>query len=217
MASGITLINLVGERHDDANMVLFDLGGGTSMITDEERRKVREVVGVFSDAETLQEAIDELMSSGFDRAEISLLASEETVDEKLGHKYKKVTELEDDATVPRTYYVSLESIGDAEGAVIGGLVYVGAGAAISAIFASGGTLAAAIAGGAMAGGTWGLIGAALANLIGEHHAMYLQEQLKHGGLLLWVRTWDAEHEKKAKEILSKHSGRDVHAHIEPGS
>lgn len=185
------------------------------MITDEERRKVHEVVGVFSDAETLQEAIDELMSSGFDRAEISLLASEEAVDEKLGHKYKKVTELEDDANAPRTCYVSLESIGDAEGAVIGGLVYVGAGAAISAIFASGGTLAAAIAGGAMAAGTWGLVGAALANLIGEHHAMYLQEQLQHGGLLLWVRAWDAEQEKKAKEILSKHSGRDVHAHTEP--
>jgi len=185
------------------------------MITDEERGQVREVVGVFSDAETLQEAIDDLMSSGFDRADISLLASEETVDEKLGHKYKKVTELEDDANVPRTYYVSLESIEDAEGAVIGGLVYVGAGAAISAIFASGGTLAAAIAGGAMAGGTWGLIGAALANLIGEHHAQHLQEQLRHGGLLLWVRTWDAAREGKAKEILAKHSGRDVHAHIEP--
>jgi hypothetical protein len=29
---------------------------------------------------------------------------------------------------------------------------------------------------------------------------------------LWVRTWDAAREKTAIEILSKHSGRDVHAH-----
>jgi hypothetical protein len=185
---------------------------GSVMVTDEERAKVREVVGVFTDADTLQEAIDELMSSGFDRAEISLLASEETVDEKLGHKYKKVSELEDDDNVPRTNYVSLESIGAAEGAVIGTLVYVGAAAAISAIFASGGALASVIAGATLAGGTGGLIGTALARLIGEHHAKYLQEQLQHGGLLLWVRTWDAEREKTASEILKRHSGRDVHAH-----
>jgi hypothetical protein len=155
------------------------------------------------------------MSSGFDRAEISLLASEETVDEKLGHIYQKVTELEDDAAVPRTCYVSQESMGDAEGGIIGGLIYVGVGATVSAIFASGGALATVIAGAALAGGTAGLIGTALARLIGEHHSKYLQEQLQHGGLLLWVRTWDAEREKKAKEILSKHSGRDVHAHTEP--
>jgi microcompartment protein CcmK/EutM len=182
------------------------------MVTDAERGKVREVVGVFGSAETLQEAIDELMSSGFDRAEISLLASEEAVDEKLGHKYKKVTELEDDGNVPRTHYVSLESIGAAEGAVIGALVYVGAAAAISAIFASGGALASVIAGATLAGGTGGLVGAVLAKMIGQHHAEYLQEQLRHGGLLLWVRTWDAEREKKATEILKRRSGRDVHAH-----
>jgi hypothetical protein len=184
------------------------------MVTDAERSNVREVVGVFDDADTLQGAIDELMSSGFDRAEISLLASEEAVDEKLGHKYRKVTELEDDSDVPRTHYVSIESIGAAEGAVISSLVYVGAAAAISAIFASGGTLGSVIAGATLVGGAGGLVGAALAKMIGRHHAEYLEEQLRHGGLLLWVRTWDAAREKKATEILKRHSGRDVHAHTE---
>ncbi|MGJ0502146.1 MAG: hypothetical protein ACR65X_00090 [Methylocystis sp.] len=183
------------------------------MTTDKEQNQVREVVGVFKNADTLQEAIDELMSSGFDRAEISLLASEEAVDEKLGHKYKKVTELEDESAAPRTHYVSVESIGDAQGGVIGGLVYVGAGAAISAIFASGGALATVIAGALLAGGSAGVLGAALARLIGEHHAKHLEEQLRHGGLLLWVRTWDAERERLAREILARHSGRDVHAHV----
>lgn len=183
------------------------------MTTDEERSQVREVVGVFNDADALQAAIDELMSSGFDRAEISLLASEEAVDEKLGRKYKKVTELEDESAAPRTHYVSVESIGDAQGGMIGALVYVGAGAAISAIFASGGALATVIAGALMAGGSAGMLGAALARLIGEHHAKYLEEQLRHGGLLLWVRTWDPEREGKAKEILARRSGRDVHAHV----
>lgn len=171
-----------------------------------------EAVGVFDDAATLQDAIDEILSSGFNRAEISLLASEQAVEEKLGHMYKKVTELEDDISVPRAAYVSTESRGDAEGGLIGGLLYVGALAAAGAIVASGGTLAAAIAGAAMAGSAGGLIGAVLAKLVGDHHANYLQEQLNHGGFLLWVRTRDSEHEQRATTILSKHSAHDVHVH-----
>ena len=172
----------------------------------------REAVGVFTTADALQETVDDLLSSGFDRAELSLLAAQCIVEEKLGHKYRKVSELEDDTTVPRTCYVSPDSIGDTEGALVGGLLYVGAVAAAGAIFASGGTLAAAITGAAVAGGTGGLIGSVLAELVGETHAYYLQEQLDHGGLLLWVRTRDHEHEKKAVEILKKHSGQDVHVH-----
>ncbi len=178
---------------------------------------VREAVGYFQTADRLQEAIDDLMSSGFDRAELSLLASEQAVEEKLGHKYRKATELEDNAAVPRCCYVSTESIGDAEGGLVGGLLYVGAVAMAGAIVASGGTLAAAITGAALAGGTGGLIGSILARYVGDHHARHLQEQLDHGGLLLWVRTRDAEHEKRAIEILRKHSGRDVHVHALPAA
>lgn len=174
-----------------------------------------EAVGVFDDASSLQEAIDELLSSGFNQAEVSLLVSEHAVEEKLGHAYKMVEELEDDASVPRAAYVSTESRGDAEGALIGGLVYVGAVTAAGAVVATGGTLAAAIAGVAMVGGAGGLIGAVLAKLVGEHHAQYLQEQLDHGGLLLWVRTRDKEHEQRATEILSRHSAHDVHTHALP--
>lgn len=181
----------------------------------EEADTVREAVGVFAEAGTLQEAIDELMSSGFDRAELSLLASEDTVEEKLGHHYEKVRDLEDDSKVPRAAYVSTESIGDAEGGLVGGLMYVGATAAAGAIVATGGTLAAGIAAAALAGGAGGLIGSALAKWVGDHHAHHLQEQLNHGGLLLWVRTWDAGDEKRAVEILARHSGRDVHVHTVP--
>jgi hypothetical protein len=93
---------------------------------EQEVRTIREAVGVFDTPEKLQASIDDLMSSGFDRAELSLLAAEKTVDEKLGHKYREVTELEDDPIVPRYCYISTESIGDAEGGLIGGLMYVGA-------------------------------------------------------------------------------------------
>jgi hypothetical protein len=174
-----------------------------------------EAVGVFSDADTLQEAIDELLSAGFDRADLSLLASEHAVVEKLGHRYRKVAELEDDTAIPRQAYVSPESVGDAQGGLIGALMYVGAGAAAGAIVASGGALAAAIAGAALAGGAGGVIGGLLARWLGKHQAHHVQEQLEHGGLLLWVHTRDKAHERRAVEVLKRHSGRDVHVHPLP--
>lgn len=173
---------------------------------------IREAVGVFHDPDSLQEAIDELLSSGFDRAELSLLAGEHAVEEKLGHRYRKVAELEDDPRVPRTAYVSVESIGDAEGGLIGGLMYIGAVVAGGAVVASGGTLAGAFLAAAMAGGAGGLFGSALAKLIDDHHADYLQRQLDKGGLLLWAHVRDREHEQRAKHILERHSGEDVHVH-----
>jgi len=185
------------------------------MPADQSAETIREAVGVFDDLASLEAAIDELLSHGFDRAEISLMAGEEAVEEKLGHMYRKVEEVEDDPAVPRSAYVARESLGAAEGALAGGLLYVGAAAAAGAVFATGGTLAAAITASALAGGAGGLIGTVLASMVGRHHADYLQTQLDHGGLLLWVRTWDAEHEKRAIEILSRHSAHDVHIHDLP--
>lgn len=176
---------------------------------------IREAVGIFDNAAALEEAVDELQSSGFDRAEISLLAGVDAVEQKLGHKFDKVSELEDDASVPRAAFVSTASIGDAEGGLIGGLMYVGAVVAGGAIVASGGPLSAAIAGAAMVGGAGGLIGGILAKWFDEQHADALQDQLGRGGLLLWVRTWNAADEKRATEILSKHSAHDVHVHGVP--
>ena len=185
------------------------------MSAKQETTTIREAVGIFHRPEDLQAAIDELLSSGFHRAELSLLASEQAVEEKLGHRYEKVSALADDPTVPRTAYVSTEAIGDAEGGVIGGLVYVGAVVAAGAIVASGGTLAAVIAATALAGGAGGLIGTILAKWIGDHHAHHLQEQIDRGGLLLWVRTRTVELENRAVEILKKHSGDDIHVHALP--
>jgi len=176
-----------------------------------------EAIAVFDEAKPLQDAIDELRRSGFDRADISLLASEQSVEEKLGHLYDKVGELEDDPSVPRAAYVSTEAVGDAEGGLIGGLVYVGAVAAAGAMVASGGSLAGVIAAAAMAGGAGGVVGSVLAKLVGERHARHIQEQIDHGGLLLWVRTWDKEEERRAVEILTKHSAHDVHVHALPGT
>jgi hypothetical protein len=171
-----------------------------------------EVVAIFHASEHLESAIDELLSSGFDRAELSLLASEDAVAAKLHHCYQPSEDMADDRSVPRTAFVSTAAIGDAEGGLIGALTYVGATVAAGAMVVSGGALAATIAAAAVAGGAGGLIGAVLARWVGRHHAAYLSAQMENGGLLLWVRAWSPSDEARAVEILRRHAGDRVHAH-----
>lgn len=185
---------------------MIDKPGGTT---------IREAVAILETADELERAIEDLQSSGFDRSEISLLADEATVKMKLGHRYERARELEDDPNAPRTAYISTESVGDAEGGLIGGLIYVGALTAAGVVVAGGGALAATLAAAALAGGAGGFIGSILAGMVGEHHADLLKTQLQKGGLLLWVRTRDADHEKRAVEVLSRHSAHDIHVHSVP--
>jgi len=176
---------------------------------------VREAVGVFLDQALLQSAVDELLIAGFDRSSLSLLAGARTVEEKLGHEYKKIADLEDDLSTPRTAFVGRDSRTEGKGIVIGGLAYVGAIGTVGAIVASGGTIGLAILGAAAAGGVGGLVGAALARVMDQQHARHLQEQLDRGGLLLWVATHGTEQEDKARDILRRCGGTDVHVHDLP--
>ena len=172
---------------------------------------VREVVGVFRNETMLETTIDDLQECGFDRAEISLLASEEAVSQKLGHAYHKVAELADDEAV-RVAYVSKEDYGAAEGGLISGLVYVGALAGAGTIVASGGALGGALLAAALLGGAGGAFGLVLARWVDRQRAQKLTEQLEKGGLLLWVHARDAAHEAKAIEVLERNGAEDVHAH-----
>lgn len=179
-------------------------------------RKVREAVGVFRDPESLQHAIDTLLSHGFDRAELSLLADEAAVERSLGHAWRGVKELEDDEGVARASYHSKESLGDAQGGLIGGLGYVGAMAGAGGVLLLGLPLTGTLIAGLLAGGAGGLAGWALARRLGRRQAARLGTQLAHGGLLLWVRTRSPEHEARATQILSGHGAVDVHVHDRRG-
>jgi hypothetical protein len=76
------------------------------------QQTIREAVGVFHDRGSFQSAVENLMSAGFDRAELSLLAGARAIEEKLGHAYRKIQELEDDPTVPRAAYVGNHSLAE---------------------------------------------------------------------------------------------------------
>ena len=178
-------------------------------------RSVREAVGVFHSEESLQNAVDELMLHGFDRAALSLVAGKHAVEQKLGHAYEKIDELEDDLDVPRIAYSRGDSRVEAEAVAAGGLAYVGAVTAAGAIVASGGALGFAILAAATASGAGGLFGVLIAQLMNQHHARYLEDQLEKGGLLLWVSTPGADRENLASQILTRNGADHVHVHDLP--
>jgi hypothetical protein len=180
-------------------------------------RMIREAVGVFHDREALESAVEDLLDAGFDRSEISLLAGEQAIEQKLGHAYRKVQELEDDDAVPRAAFVGDHSLALGRVGMIGGLAYIGATVAAGAVVASGGALAATIVAAAIVGGGGGLLGGWLARLLGRDRAENLQRQLDHGGLLLWVALRDEGQEGRAVAILRQNGADDVHVHELPAS
>ncbi len=164
---------------------------------------LREAVGVFHDVESFEAAIDELMRSGFHRSDISLLANDKDVENKLGHKYRRTTELEDDADAPRASYIDEESIVEGKSVIVNGLAYVGAIGTVALIISSGGSLA------------WAIAGGYIANRLGKRHTDRLQSQLDKGGLLLWVHLRDDDYAQRAEDILRMRSSDDVHIHDIP--
>lgn len=178
----------------------------------EQKERVSEAVGVFDDVHALDMAVEALREAGFGKDSISLLASQDTVERKLGHRYERVEELEDDPQAPRKAYRTRGDIGESEDLVIGSLTYLPAVIAAGTVVASTGVVAAAVTGVAVAGA---VLGTVLGHFMDKNHAERLQEQLDRGGLLLWVRTPDSASEEKATAILRAHSAHDVHVHRLP--
>jgi hypothetical protein len=69
----------------------------------------------------------------------------------------------------------------------------------------------------LAAGGVGAAGALVGRAAGEEEKDFLQEQIDRGGVLLWVRIRDAEAERRALDILRRHSAHDVHVHDLPAS
>jgi hypothetical protein len=173
---------------------------------------IREVVGTFHDAGALESAAEALMSNGFDRAHLSLIATEAAVKEKFSSRVTRVEQLQDDPATPRIAYVNRDDLAIGKAALIGGLFYVGSVVATGAVLMSGGALlpalAAAAAGGLGAGG----LGTVLASILQSETADKISAEVERGGLILWVRAHQGNDDDLAMQIMRDHGAYDVHAH-----
>jgi VIT1/CCC1 family predicted Fe2+/Mn2+ transporter len=174
--------------------------------------RAREAVGVFADPDALEAAVDELEIAGFDRAGISILASDQKVMERVGHLYRSAAEAAGDPRAPQGAFISRHSRSEGEAAFVGIPFYVGGFAGAWAMVVAGSTLAAAIAATILGGAVGAGLGALLAHAVARHHADRVHEQLEQGGLVLWVSTPDEAAERRALAALQKCGAASVHIH-----
>lgn len=171
----------------------------------------REAVGLFHDAAALNAAVDTLFISGFDRSEISLLASRNKL------KTTQTTaltsrDLEDDPEAPRTHYTGTDSLTELSAALIGGFFFMGAMMAGFILMRAGATSGSVITWILASGTLTSMIGITLAAMIRSRRADYQEDWINAGGLLLWVHTKDPKHETDACKILADNNATDVHVH-----
>lgn len=177
---------------------------------------IREAVAVFHDPEALQAAVSDLQSHGFDRAEISFIARE-GFSGHVAEDYREAGEVEDRPDVTREAPTDETDIRQRRTLEISMAATIAAFAAVGFTVLGGGAPALAAGVGAVAAGGVGGLGALLGRLYGQGQDRFVQEQIDRGGVLLWVRTRDAEAETRALDILRRHAAEDAHVHEVPAA
>ena len=139
--------------------------------------EVREIVAHFSNADAFEAAVEMLVEHQIRRDAINMIASHDAVREKLGHLYKRSSNIEVDQRLPQTIFTDRHDVANKKVLAIGVPVYIGGIGTGLAVVASGGALAfaalIAAAGAAIGAG----VGALMAHSIGSHHDEFLEEQL----------------------------------------
>lgn len=153
--------------------------------------KVTEVVGRFAAREPFKAAVEALMAAGFERADLSVLDSHESLAASEG---------------------SREAWRETLDGLVGEVKYLGPLTAAGLILLASGPVGIAVAGAIAAG----LSGMAIYELLDEikatPHAKEFAKALENGAVLLWVRADDAGRQKTASDILRGNGAVDVHIH-----
>ena len=189
-------------------MIALDLSGPTASAG-----RMREAVAVFGDPDCLDGAVAELQQYGFNRADLSIADGARC--RQLGIAYDDARTIEDDPKVPRTVFVSKASVGDAEGVLIGGAVYLGAVVAAGVAASSGVGVVGTILIVAIAAALTGAVGLYLRGSVHRRYVGAIRDQVRHGGIVLWVNLHSPEQERAALEILNRCSATRVHVHEVP--
>ena len=172
---------------------------------------IREAVAVFDDLGKLENAVSKLQSNGIDRSELSFLAHTSLADPGSDDSRR----LANDPTTQRESAVTDTDI--RQGRVLGTSLAAAVAGLMAAGFAvaTGGIAAAVLSAAATAGGI-GAAGALIGRNVAEDEASFLDAQLGRGGVLLWVRTRDADAERRALEVLRRYAAH-VRLHDLPGA
>jgi hypothetical protein len=155
-----------------------------------------EIVGLYADRNSFESAVNALVASRFERSDLSVLSSHESLEAagSPGKPWKDVLV-----------------------ALVGELKYEGSLVASGAILLAGGPMAQTISGliAAAVGGV------AIKDVLGEvtavPHTEHFARSLEAGSVILWVRAASLEDETRAIEILTQTGASNVHVHTPKNS
>jgi len=159
--------------------------------TVETKRPVTEIVGRFAEREPFKAAVEELLEAGFERSDLSVLDSHDSLSAAEGRN---------------------EAWRRTLAGLVGEAKYLEPITAAGLILLASGAIGAAIAGAIAAG----LGGMAAFELLSEvratPHTREFATALEQGAVLLWVRAETPERRQRARDILTRHAAADVHSH-----
>ena len=170
---------------------------------------MKTVVGLYEDIADAQSAINDLVRSGFDRADISLVASNRWANENDG----MTTVYDDDVDVTSSQLGDDVAAGMATGGVVGGLggVLLGLGAlaipGVGPIIAAG-PLVAGLAGAGIGAAVGGLVGALVNWGVPPAEAELYAESVRRGGILVGLKS-DESRVAEAIGIMNRYAPIDV--------
>jgi hypothetical protein len=200
--------SIVGPRPTEEKRAMARSQSGTEVL---ERVKVREVAGVFRSRDVLDAAVGDLLSSGFDRADLDVVVGAEAR-RRLGGAAVPAEEIPEVPGVPRQPVVAREDIVLVSSLVLAVLVFAAAAVAAWLVVASGGELMWAGVAAAVGAVAAAALGAQLTRIFTRKHIRALEAQLTERELVLLVRVRSPDEEAKAEQILLGHGASAVRPH-----
>lgn len=173
---------------------------------------MKTVVGLYEDIADAQAAINELVNAGFDRADISMIASDRWTD---GEGIAPTTDINGDSltTTDADQLGTDVAAGMATGGVMGGLggVLLGLGAlAIPGIgpIVAAGPIVAGLTGAGIGAAVGGLVGALVSWGVPAETADIYAESIRRGNILVGLKT-DDSNVQRATNIMNSYAPIDV--------
>jgi hypothetical protein len=178
-----------------------------------DRMRTREVTGVFHARKAFVAAAEELLVSGFDRADIDISAPANELHQRLNYVSVSAGDLADIPIAPRRPFTGGDDVGFSQ--VVAGSVAGCVAAMATACILVAKDVTPLVIG--VLSILCGLVVAGIAVLVvrrrfDRERRRGLDKFSEWDGLLIWVRVHSPEKEALAQEILVRHGGEAVHVH-----
>lgn len=153
-----------------------------------------EVVGWFKDADSFRSAVKALRAAGFERTDLSVLDSHESL------------------TASKS---PLEALKEAYAGMTQEANFIGPITLAGFIAVAAGPVGALVAGSVAAGLTGYALSDVLRDIRATPHTEAFARAAENGAILLWVRAETPAAQAKAVRLMEEHGGQDVHTHERP--